>query len=61
MPKRSSKADKDDVNVIAHRILLEATGEAEPTDHVWELADLIALMPKPVARPWGSVKRAASA
>ena len=31
------------------------------TDHVWELADLIALMPKPVARPWGSVKRAAAA
>jgi len=30
------------------------------TDHVWELADLIALMPKPVARPWGSVKRAAA-
>ncbi|MGO9836040.1 MAG: IS1 family transposase [Polyangiaceae bacterium] len=28
------------------------------TDHVWELADLIALMPKPIARPWGSVKRA---
>jgi hypothetical protein len=34
MPKRSSKAkdlDKDDVNVIAHRILREATGEAAPT------------------------------
>ena len=28
------------------------------TDHVWELSDLIALMPKPVARPWGSVRRA---
>jgi IS1 family transposase len=27
------------------------------TDHVWELGELIALMPKPVARPWGSVKR----
>jgi hypothetical protein len=34
MPKRSSKpkdSEKDDVNVIAHRVLLEATGEAEPT------------------------------
>jgi len=32
MRKRSSKAkDVDDVNVIAHRILREATGEAEPT------------------------------
>ena len=29
-------------------------------DHVWELGELIALMPKPVAKPWGSVKRAAS-
>ena len=28
------------------------------SDRVWDLADLIALMPKPVARPWGSVKRA---
>ena len=28
------------------------------SDRVRELADLIALMPKPVARPWGSVKRA---
>jgi hypothetical protein len=27
------------------------------TDHVWELDELIALMPKPVARAWGSVKR----
>jgi len=27
------------------------------SDHVWELSELIALMPKPVARPWGSVKR----
>jgi hypothetical protein len=26
------------------------------TDHVWDIADLIALMPKPGARPWGSVK-----
>ena len=30
------------------------------SDRVWELSDLIALMPKPVARPWGSVKRAAA-
>lgn len=30
-------------------------------DHVWEIDELIALMPKPVARPWGSVKRAAVA
>jgi IS1 family transposase len=30
------------------------------TDHVWEIADMIALMPKVVARPWGSVKRAAA-
>jgi hypothetical protein len=29
-------------------------------DHVWDIADLIALMPKPVARPWGSVKLAAA-
>jgi hypothetical protein len=28
------------------------------SDGVWEIADLIALMPKPVAKPWGSVKRA---
>ncbi len=28
---------------------------------VWDLADLIALMPKPVARPWGSVKRGSTA
>jgi IS1 family transposase len=28
------------------------------TDHVWELSELIALMPKPVAKAWGSVKRA---
>jgi hypothetical protein len=27
------------------------------SDHVWELDELIALMPKPVAKPWGSVKR----
>ena len=31
------------------------------TDRVWELADRIALMPKPVARPWGSVRRAEAA
>jgi hypothetical protein len=31
------------------------------TDHVWELADLIALMPKPVAKAWGSVKRGTAA
>jgi len=30
------------------------------TDHVWELGELIALMPKPVAKPWGSVKRQAA-
>jgi hypothetical protein len=29
------------------------------TDRVWEIADLVALMPKPVAKAWGSVKRAA--
>jgi len=28
------------------------------SDRVWELGDLIALVPKPVARPWGSIKRA---
>lgn len=28
------------------------------TDHVWDLAELVALVPKPIARPWGSVKRA---
>jgi hypothetical protein len=28
------------------------------TDQVWEVVELIALMPKPVARPWGSVKHA---
>lgn len=27
------------------------------TDHVWDIDELIALMPKAVARPWGSVKR----
>lgn len=27
-------------------------------DHVWDIDELIALMPKPVARAWGSVKRA---
>src|SRR5580700_8650367 len=27
------------------------------TDHVWEIGELIALMPKPVAKAWGSVKR----
>jgi IS1 family transposase len=27
------------------------------SDHVWELSELIALMPKPVAKAWGSVKR----
>jgi len=27
-------------------------------DHVWELSELIALMPKPVAKAWGSVKPA---
>jgi IS1 family transposase len=31
------------------------------SDHVWQIDELIALIPKPVARPWGSVKRAASA
>jgi hypothetical protein len=33
MPKRSSKPkpDDEDVNVMAHRILREATGAAEPT------------------------------
>jgi hypothetical protein len=30
------------------------------SDHVWELAELVALMPKPVAKAWGSVKRLAS-
>jgi IS1 family transposase len=29
------------------------------SDHVWELSELVALMPKPVARAWGSVKRSA--
>ena len=28
------------------------------TDRVWELGDLLALVPKPFARPRGSVKRA---
>lgn len=28
------------------------------SERVWDIADLIALMPKPVAKPWGSVKRA---
>jgi hypothetical protein len=28
------------------------------TDYVWELGELIALMPKQIARPWGSVKQA---
>jgi hypothetical protein len=28
------------------------------TDRVWDIADLVALMPKPVAKAWGSVKRA---
>jgi hypothetical protein len=31
------------------------------SDHVWELEELIALMPKAVAKPWGSVKRATTA
>jgi IS1 family transposase len=31
------------------------------SDHVWELGELIALMPKPVAKAWGSVKRAKAA
>lgn len=31
------------------------------TDRVWDVTDLIALMPKQCARPWGSVKRAAVA
>ena len=30
------------------------------SDRVWELANLIAPMPKPVARPWGSAKHAAA-
>lgn len=30
------------------------------SDHVWELGELIALMPKPVARAWGSLKRASA-
>jgi hypothetical protein len=30
------------------------------TDHVWDIADLIALMPKPVAGAWGSVKGGAA-
>ncbi|HSY24955.1 MAG TPA: IS1 family transposase [Polyangiaceae bacterium] len=30
-------------------------------DHVWEIDELIALMPKPVARAWGSVKLSKSA
>jgi hypothetical protein len=34
---------------------------ARLTDHVWHIADLTALMPKPVARARGSVKRAAAA
>ena len=29
------------------------------SDHVWEIGDLVALMPKPVAKAWGSVKRSA--
>jgi len=29
-------------------------------DHVWDIDELIALMPKAVAKPWGSVKRAAA-
>ncbi len=29
-------------------------------DHVWEIDELIALMPKPMAKAWGSLKRAAS-
>ena len=30
------------------------------SDYVWELAELVALIPKPVAKPRGSVKRAAA-
>jgi hypothetical protein len=30
------------------------------SDHVWEIDELIALMPKPVACAWGSVKRSAA-
>jgi hypothetical protein len=30
------------------------------TDHVWELSELIALMPTPVAKALGSAKRAAA-
>jgi IS1 family transposase len=30
-------------------------------DHVWEIDELIALMPKPVAKAWGSVRRASVA
>jgi IS1 family transposase len=29
-------------------------------DHVWDIDELIALMPKPVVKPWGSVRRASS-
>jgi hypothetical protein len=31
------------------------------SDHVWELADLLALMPEPVRAAWGSKKQAAIA
>jgi hypothetical protein len=31
------------------------------TDHVCEVSELVALMPNQIARPWGSVKRAAAA
>jgi hypothetical protein len=28
------------------------------SDYVWELGELVALMPKPLVRPWGRMKRA---
>lgn len=34
--------------------------EAGVTDHVWTIADLIALMPESTVAPWGSKKRAGS-
>lgn len=43
---------KASANLRKHGVSFE-----EAMTHVWDIADLVALMPKQVRAPWGSMKR----
>lgn len=41
----------------AHGVKTTPAMASGVTDHVWALAELLALVPEPKAAPWGSKKR----